>query len=143
MWDMAEAIDAKLEASIRHGFTKQGLMQTIGARLESVQAGRAVIRMPFSAQITQHNDFVHAGIITAIADTACGAAAMSLAPDGTGLLSVEYKVNFLAPARGKEFVATGQVVKAGKSLTICQGTVEDEAGVQVALMQATMMVLRG
>ena len=143
MWVMADAIEANHEASIRQAFAKQGLMQTIGASLVSVQAGCAVIRLPFSAKITQHNEFVHAGVITAIVDTACGCAAMSLAPAGIGLLTVEYKVNFLAPARGKKFVATGQVVKAGKTLTICQGTVEDEAGLQVALMQATMMILPG
>jgi uncharacterized protein (TIGR00369 family) len=143
MWGMADAIDTNLEAGIRQAFAKQGLMRTIGASLDILEAGRAVIRMPFSAQITQHNDFVHAGIITAIVDTACGCAAMSLSPTGIGLLSVEYKVNFLSPARGKEFIATGLVVKAGKTLTICQGTVEDDSGVQVALMQATMVVLKG
>ncbi len=140
---MSEAIDANHEASIREGFARHGLMQTMNATLESVHNGRAVIRMPFSAQLTQHHGFVHAGAITAIVDTACGCAAMSMSPASQGLLTVEYKVNFLAPARGKEFVATGQVLKAGKHLTICQGTVVDDAGVQVALMQATMMILKG
>lgn len=143
MESMSEPIDANHEASIRQGFASHGLMQTLHATLESVEAGRAVIRLPFSEHITQHHGYVHAGAITAIVDTACGCAAMTLSTAGLGLLTVEYKVNFLAPARGKEFVATGQVVKAGKTLTICQGTVEDDSGVQVALMQATMMVLKG
>jgi acyl-coenzyme A thioesterase PaaI-like protein len=72
MWRLADEIDANLAASMREGFARQGLMQTIGARLETLEAGRASICLPFGAQITQRNKFVHAGIITAIVDTACG-----------------------------------------------------------------------
>jgi acyl-coenzyme A thioesterase PaaI-like protein len=82
MWVMAEAIDANLEAGIRQAFAKQGLMQSIGASLECVEAGRTTIRLPFSERITQHNEFVHAGIITAIVDNACGFAAITLARGG-------------------------------------------------------------
>jgi uncharacterized protein (TIGR00369 family) len=139
---MAEAIDRELEAAIRQAFARQGLTRSIGATLETLESGHAVIRLPFSEGITQHNEFVHAGIITAIVDTACGVAAMSVSPFGIGLLTVEYKVNFLSPARGKLFTASGQVIKAGKTLTVCQGTVEDDAGVKVALMQATMIILK-
>jgi len=85
---MADSIDPEHKAKIEQAFAKQGLMNSIGARLESLEAGCARIRLPFSERITQHNDFVHAGIITAIVDTACGCAAMSVAT-GTGLLSVE------------------------------------------------------
>jgi len=145
MCDMVEAIDADLAAGIRLAFRKHGLMATIGATLQTVEVGRTTIRLPFSKHVTQHDDFVHAGAITAIVDTACGCAAMTLAPQGTGVLTVEYKVNFLAPARGKEYVATGQELKAGKNLTICQGSVEcvDEgAKVAVAVMLATMMIMK-
>jgi uncharacterized protein (TIGR00369 family) len=139
---MADPIDSEIEAGIRDGFLKHGLMLTLGAILESVETGVARIRLPFSEKVTQHYDFVHAGAITAIVDTACGAAAISVAPPGSGLLTVEYKINFVSAAKGETFLATGRVVKAGKTWTICQGTVEDEAGVTVALMQATMMILK-
>jgi len=117
-------------------------MTTIGAQLTAVSSGSVEIRIPFSAKLTQQNDFIHAGVITSILDSACGYAALSVAPEKAEVLSVEFKVNLLAPAVGESFVARAQVKRAGKTLTVCtadafalnQGTEK-----LVAIMQATIM----
>jgi uncharacterized protein (TIGR00369 family) len=102
--------------------------------------------LPFREDLTQQHGFVHAGIITAIVDSACGYAALSLMPPGVGVLTIEFKVNLLNPAAGIRFVARGQVVKPGRTIMVCTGEVVAERadGTQqtVALMQATMMVVR-
>jgi len=94
-------------------------MATLGAQLAEVRSGFVEIRMPFSAALTQQNNFVHAGAITSILDSACGYAAYSVAAEGMDVLSVEFKVNLLAPAVGDHFVARSQVKRAGKTLTVC------------------------
>jgi uncharacterized protein (TIGR00369 family) len=89
--------DSGFESRVRESFSRQTIMQTIGARLASVSPGEVEIRMPFRPGLSQQNGYVHAGIITAIVDSACGYAALSLTPAGCEVLTVEYKVNFLAP----------------------------------------------
>ena len=102
--------------------------------------------LPFREELTQQHGFVHAGIITAVVDSACGYAALSLTPTPGGVLTVEFKVNLLNPAVGRRFLARGQVVKPGRTIMVCTGEVvaERSDGTQqtVALMQATMMVVR-
>ena len=121
-------------------------MTTIGARLTRVAAGEVTIELPFRADLTQQHGFIHAGMVTAVVDTACGYAAYSLMPEDAAVLTIEYKVNFLAPAEGERLVATGRVIKAGQTITVCTGEVVVTLGGQeklVAAMQATMMTIRG
>ena len=119
-------------------------MQTIGARMTKVSPGEVVIELAFRKDLTQQHGFVHAGVITAIVDSACGYAALSLMPADSGVLTVEYKANFVSPAKGTRFIATGRVVKPGRTLTVCSGDVlAVDRGTEkiVATMLATMMRL--
>ena len=133
------------EKRVRASYGQQRMMASIGATLAHVGPGEVDIVLPFRDDLTQQHGFMHAGIITAIADTACGYAALSLMPTGTGVLSVEYKVNLMNPARGVRFIARGRVTKPGRTLTICLGEVFAQEGEQetlVAIMLATMMAIR-
>jgi uncharacterized protein (TIGR00369 family) len=133
-------------SKVRATFDQQTLMRLLGARLEALSEGVAEIRMPYNPQMAQQNGYLHAGIVTTLVDTACGCAAISCSPEASNVLSVEFKVNFLAPARGDEFVASAKVLKVGKTLTICQGEVKAISSgaepITVAVMLATMMLLR-
>jgi uncharacterized protein (TIGR00369 family) len=118
------------------------LMETIGAKLTVVLPGEVEIELPFRSDLTQHHGFVHAGIITSIVDTACGYAALSLMPASSEVLTVEYKVNFVAPAAGSRMIGRGRVTKPGRRLTVCAGdvfAVTDGKEKLVATMLATMM----
>src|SRR5262249_60247641 len=120
--------DPNFESRVRESFLGQTLMQTIGARITDVAPGEVEITMPMQAGLSQQDGFVHAGIITAIVDSACGYAALSLTPAGQEVLTIEYKVNFLSPAAGERFVARGRVTRAGKTLTVCSGGGRAESG---------------
>ena len=98
-------------------------MKTLGASLELVEPGRVHIAVPFSPALTQQHGYVHAGVISSIADSACGYAAMTLAPSGAEVLTVEFKISLLAPAEGLRFLATAAVLRAGKRLSFCSGEV--------------------
>ena len=129
---------------VRASFDRQAFMATIGATLASVKTGEVVLELPFRDDLTQQHGTLHAGVITALADSACGYAAFSLMPEGHAVLSVEFKTNLLAPARGERFVATARVVKAGRTLTVCTAEVVGVAKGEealVAVMQATMIGL--
>ena len=137
------ALDPKAEARCRASFARQPAMATIGATVESVAAGEVEIAMPFSAKLTQQHGFIHAGIVTMLCDTACFAA-LSLMPEDAAVLTTEFKVNLLSPAKGERLIAHGRVVRPGKKLMVCLGEVfAEEAGrrKQVALMTASMMVI--
>ena len=132
--------------TIAEGFAQQAVMNLIGARLAHVEAGIVEIELPFRSDLTQQDGYLHAGIVTTIADSACGYAAFSLMPAGSRVLSVEFKVNLLRPARGESFIARAEVIKSGKTLTVVRADVfaaairrEKEL---VATMQATMMCLK-
>ncbi|HEX3270355.1 MAG TPA: PaaI family thioesterase [Ktedonobacterales bacterium] len=131
---------------VRASFGRQRAMTFLGAQLRLVEPGRTEIALPYRQELSQQHGFIHAGIVTAIADSACGYAALSLMPPGVGVLTIEFKVNLLNPASGARLVARGQVVKPGRALMVCTGDVtaeqEDGATRPVALMQATMMVVR-
>jgi uncharacterized protein (TIGR00369 family) len=140
------AADAGFEARIRSSFARQGLMRTIGATLGSIAPGSVEILLVPDPAISQQHGFVHAGAVTAIADSAAGYAALSLMPEGRGVLSVEYKINLLAPAVGDRIVARGRVVKAGQTLTVAQAEVFAETDGDerlIALLTATMMTVEG
>jgi uncharacterized protein (TIGR00369 family) len=130
------------EQRVRASFARQSLMATMRAQITTVSAGMVEIRMPFSDQLTQQDGFLHAGVITSILDSACGYVALSVAPDNAEVLSVEFKVNLLAPAVGESFVARAHVKRAGKTLTVCTAdafALNQGNEKLVATMQATMM----
>jgi uncharacterized protein (TIGR00369 family) len=137
--------DPAFEARVRASFARQTVMSTIGATLHRVAPGEVEIRLPFGAHITQQHGFLHAGVVTTIVDSACGYAALTLMPPGAAVLSVEFKVNLLAPAEGESFVARGRVLKAGRTITVSAGDVLALRGGEeklVATMLATMMTVR-
>jgi len=127
-------------------FASQQIMQMINARLVGVAPGLVHIELDYQPGLTQQNGFIHAGILSTLVDSACGFAAFSLMPAGSRVLSVEFKVNFMSPASGEKFLASGRVVRSGRTLMVCSGEVlAYNGGIEtpVALMQATMMRLPG
>ena len=120
-------------------------MTTLGARLAHVAPGEVDLAFALRPELTQQNGFLHAGAVAAVADSACGYAAFTLAPAGTDVLAVEFKINLLAPARAPSFVARGRVVRAGRTLTVCRADVvglgDDGTETLVATMQSTIIVL--
>jgi uncharacterized protein (TIGR00369 family) len=140
------APDPNYERRVRDSFGRQRFMGTIGARIVSVVPGEVVIEVPWRDDLAQQHGVLHAGAVASIADSACGYAALSLMPSGSGVMSVEFKVNLLAPGRGERFLATGRVRRAGRTLTVCEGTVKAISGSEereVAIMTATMIRLEG
>lgn len=123
--------------AVHESFAKQRFMSTIGARLARVEAGEVDIELAFTADNTQQTGTVHAGAIAAIADSACGYAALTLMPEGSNVLSVEFKLNLLAPATG-DLIAKARVVRAGRTLTVTSADVFCGDTV-VATMLATMI----
>ncbi len=131
-------------ALIRESFERQTIMATLGASLVSVEPGKAVIALPYAKHICQQHGYLHAGVVTTIVDSACGYAAFSLMPEGSAVLTVEFKVNLMSPAKGERFLAIGRVVKPGRTLTVTQGEViaiEGDKETTVAIITATMMRL--
>jgi uncharacterized protein (TIGR00369 family) len=121
-------------------------MKLIGAKLSLIEPGVIEITLPYRADLTQQHGFLHAGVVTTIADSACGYAAYSLMPAGSEVLSVEFKVNLLRPAQGESFVARAEVIKAGRTLTVVRadvfGIAESGSRNLVATMQATMIAAK-
>ena len=132
--------DPRFEQRCRESFSRQKAMALIGASLTVVEPGYVEIRLPFRDDLTQQKGYVHGGILGMIADTACGYSAFSLMPANCSLVTVEYKINILTPARGA-LVAKGQVVKPGRTLTIARAEVYSDEGKHVASMQQTLMML--
>ena len=130
-------------ADVRASLSRQSFMALLGAEPVDISPGRVVLEMQFREDLCQQNGFLHAGVLTSIADSACGYAALSTMAPGSDVLSVEFKVNLLAPAVGERFRAIGTVVRSGRTLTVCSGEVlaltHGAADKQVALMQATMI----
>ena len=139
---MKAPTDPYFAARIRASFDRQKAMTLIGARLTTVAPGLVEISLPFRDDLTQQKGFLHGGVIGMIADTACGYAAYSLMPADSSLVTVEYKINILAPATAS-LTARGEVVKAGRTLTITRGEVYAQDGTQIALIQQTLMMLAG
>jgi uncharacterized protein (TIGR00369 family) len=105
---------AKLTSRVRESFARQGLMEHLGAEIFNLRPGQAEIRMPFRAELTQQHSYFHASVSGAIADSACGYAAYTLMPANSSVLTVEYKMNLLAPADGEELIARARVLRSGK-----------------------------
>jgi len=129
-----QPVDPGFAARVRASFGRQKAMALIGAELTVVEPGYAEIALPYRDDLTQQKGYVHGGVIGMIADTACGYAAYSLMPAGSSLVTVEYKINILAPARG-------EVLRPGRSLTVARGEVYAEDGKPVATMLQTLMML--
>ena len=125
-------------------FDSQTAMRSLGISIARLEAGEVDLSMSYSPDWTQQNGFVHAGIITAGLDTACGIAAFTLMPAGSDILTVEFKTNLLAPAKGERFFFRAVVIKPGRTLTVCEGRAFAEAnGVEslIATMTGTLMAL--
>ncbi len=130
------------EQEVRQSFAQQSIMNLIGATLSLIEPGIVEITLPYFKDLTQQNGYLHAGIVTTIADSACGYAAFTLMPPGSGVLSVEFKVNLLRPAKGEEFLSRAEVIKAGKTLSVVRADVfalTENKRTLVATMQGTMM----
>jgi uncharacterized protein (TIGR00369 family) len=125
-------------------FERQRAMRTLGISIARLEPGGVDLAMDYAPEFTQQNGFVHAGIITAGLDNACGMAAFTLMPAGSDILTVEFKTNLLAPARGERFAFRATVVKPGRTLTVCEGrayALHDGAEILIATMSGTLMAL--
>ena len=141
-----KAPDPHYDVRVRASFARQGAMRLIGAELVGVAPGYCAISIVPHAEIAQQHGYVHAGIVSAIVDSAGGYAGFTLFPANASVLTVEYKLNLLAPATGERLIAEGFVVKPGRTLAITRGEVHAEHGGKrtlVALMQQTLMVMHG
>jgi uncharacterized protein (TIGR00369 family) len=126
------------EAVIHESFGRQAHMATLGVSIERIAPGECDLRLPYSPAFCQQNGYMHAGAIASVADSANGYAAYSLAPPGTDVLAVEFKINLLAPAQGSHFLAKARVLRAGRTLTVCQADVFAMGGPE-SLLVATML----
>lgn len=138
--------DPDFAARIARRFDMQGAMHLIGATLVHVAPGEVDVDLPVDPKICQQHGFVHAGIVSTIADSAAGFASLTLLPAGSGILTAEFKINLLAPAAGERLLARGRVIKAGRTLTVAQAEVfalKDGEEKLVALLNATLMAIEG
>jgi uncharacterized protein (TIGR00369 family) len=141
-----ETRDPEFQAKVRDSFERQGLMKHLGAQLSELRPGHCEIRVPFRDELSQQHGYFHAGVTGAIADSAAGYAAFSLMPPGCSVLSVEYKLNLLAPAQGQLLIARAQVIRSGRTLTVARAdvfVVKDGVEDLCATFLSTIMVLAG
>jgi uncharacterized protein (TIGR00369 family) len=134
-----------VKARIRESFARQGYMAAIGAELVHVASGEVDIGLPFSERLTQQDGYLHAGVVAGAADSACGYAALTTMDPGAEVLTVEFKINLLAPAAGERLVARGRVLRSGRTLTVCRGDVVTISGGRekhVATLTATLIAMR-
>jgi uncharacterized protein (TIGR00369 family) len=138
--------DPDYDARVRASFGRQAAMATIGATLSAVEPGRIVIELRWAQPLTQQHGFLHAGMVATALDSACGYAAFSLMPADAAVLTIEYKINLLAPAKGERFRMEGLVVKPGRTVTVAEGKAFAIDGAReklIATMQCTLMALVG
>ena len=136
-----EPKDPEFEARVRESFERQPFMSTIGASLAKVEPGRVEIAVPYSPHVTQQHGFVHGGVVGTIADNAAGYAAYTLMAAEDSVLTVEYKVNLLAPAQGERVLARAEVMRPGRTLTIVRSDVYSEAAGREALCATAVVTL--
>ncbi|MDO8980742.1 MAG: PaaI family thioesterase [Afipia sp.] len=137
--------DPDYEVRVRKTFANQPALGTFGITLAKVEPGALELRMPYDAKFSQQNGFLHGGVVSAALDTACGLASYTLMPAQADILTVEFKINLLAPAKGQTFRFVGTVVKPGRTLVVAEGrafAIEDGREKLVATMSATMMTMR-
>jgi len=130
--------DPAYEARVRESFARQSHMATLGASIVFIAPGEVHLALPFAPQFCQQNGYLHAGAITSVADSASGYAAYTLAPPDTDVLAVEFKINLLAPAKGEGFLACAQVLRPGRTLTVCRADVF-ATGMSERVLVATML----
>ncbi|EGP07431.1 phenylacetic acid degradation protein PaaD [Bradyrhizobiaceae bacterium SG-6C] len=136
--------DPDYEARVRKTFAGQAALTTLGITLARIEPGTLELRMPYDAKFSQQNGFLHGGIVSAGLDTACGLASYTLMPANADILTVEFKINLLAPAKGQTFRFVGHVIKPGRTLVVSEGrayAVEGEREKLIATMSATMMTM--
>ena len=141
-----EIQDTEYQRRVRESFARQGLIKHLGAELVSLEPGGAEIRVPFRWELTQQHGYFHAGVTGTIADSACGYAAYTLMPADSSVLTVEYKMNLLAPADGEELVARARVVRSGRMLKVCTADVfvrKGGAENHCATVLSTIMCMAG
>ena len=127
---------------IRESFDRQGFMRTLGATLETVESGTVTITCLFNEGLTQQHGLLHGGVMASLVDVACGYAALSVMPADREVLTVEFKINFMRPANTDRLIAVGQVLKAGRTVTVCEGSVFDATRTHLlARMTATMIAV--
>lgn len=135
------------EARVRESFARQSVMRTFGAELARVSRGTVEIEMPYRADLTQQHGFLHAGVISTVLDSACGYAAYSVMPPEAAVLTIEFKVNLLAPGRGERFLFRGSVTKPGRTIIVADGQAyafaSDGEARMIATMTGTMMTVMG
>jgi uncharacterized protein (TIGR00369 family) len=142
---LTEARNPAFAEDVRQSFAAQSIMQLIGAELTLIEPGVVELSLPYRRDLTQQDGYLHAGVLTAIADSAAGYAAFTLMPSGSRVLSVEFKVNLLRPGSGEKFVARAEVIKAGKTLTVVRADVLGVTGKErtlVATLQGTMFCVQ-
>src|SRR4249920_4149720 len=125
---------------IRQSFDRQGFMRTLGATLESVESGTVTISSGFDERLTQQHGLLHGGVLASLVDVACGYAALSVMPADREVLTVEFKIHFLKPAKTDRLIVVGQVVQAGRTLTVCEGSVFDATRTRVLARMTTTMI---
>jgi uncharacterized protein (TIGR00369 family) len=131
---------------VRASFARQAAMKTIGASLAAVEPGRVVIELPWAQELTQQHGFLHAGMVATGLDSACGYAGFSLMPADAAVLTIEYKINLLAPAQGQRFRMEGVVIKPGRTVTVAEGrawAIEEGREKLIATMACTLMAVVG
>jgi len=140
------ASNPQFEQRVRDSFARQAAMTLIGAEMTTVEPGRCTIELPVRDDLTQQHRFVHGGIVGMIADSAGGYSAFTLMPADASVLTVEYKLNMLAPAQGERLIARGEVLKPGRTLSVVRADVWAVDGgkeTRIAAMQQTLMVMHG
>lgn len=136
--------DPDYEARVRKTFAGQAALATLGITLARIEPGTLELRMPYDAKFSQQNGFLHGGVVSAGLDTACGLASYTLTPAHADILTVEFKINLLAPAKGQTFRFVGHVVKPGRTLVVSEGhayAIDDGREKLIATMSATMMTI--
>jgi len=141
-----EPKDPEYAARVRASFARQAAMKTIGATLAAVEPGRVVIELPWAQALTQQHGFLHAGMVATGLDSACGYAGFSLMPANAGVLTIEYKINLLAPAQGQSFRMEGLVIKPGRTVSVTEGrawAIDGGREKLIATMACTLMAVVG
>lgn len=134
------------EKRVRESFARQPAMATMGAAMVEVRQGHVVLEMGYDEKLTQQHGFLHGGVVAAVLDSACGYAALTLLPADAGILTIEFKVNLLAPAKGERFRFEGEVVKPGRTISVVDGVaraIREGEAKRIATMTATMMTVTG
>lgn len=147
---MQEAIwapkDSLYRQRVEDSFALQGVMQTLGAKMEKLEPGAVDIGLAWDRSLTQQHGFLHAGVVSTALDSACGYAAFSLMPEDAAVLTIEFKINLLAPAKGERFRMEGRVLKPGRTITVCEGrayALQDQKETLIATMNCTLMTVMG